>query len=122
MVKVIDLPEASIHRPPKDYLIISVLNSIFCCICLGIPALIFSVKTKEATKYGHFQKAFEYSRKSMKFNILAFVLGLLAILIFFFFHHIFVNHILYNRNPHYDNRHQRPYNSGFGGPNGGGGF
>jgi uncharacterized membrane protein len=72
------------YKQPKSYLIISILNTFFCssCICLGILAIIFSVKTREANKYGNHIDAEKYSKKARNFNILAFLLGICFFIIY----------------------------------------
>lgn len=36
------VPPASSQRPPKDYLVESVLVTVFCCLLTGVVALVYS--------------------------------------------------------------------------------
>ena len=63
------------YNQPKSYLVMSILNTCCCCFILGLVAVIFSVKTREANKYGDQNAAIKYSKKAKKFNMLAFGIG-----------------------------------------------
>jgi hypothetical protein len=81
------------YRGPNDYMIWSILN-IFIFVILALPALFFSVQTRDMKRIGNYQKAKHYSKRALWLNILASALGLLAItlaLIFrFALYHLFV--------------------------------
>lgn len=67
------MPDSYDH--PKSHLVLSILNTVFCCFPIGIAAIIFSVKTRDAKKYSDPLSAHKYSKKAKKFNILAFSIG-----------------------------------------------
>ena len=80
-VKIV-MPRHVMENPPKTYMGYSVFNTVCCCLCIGIAAIIFSAKTKEANKRGDYQEAEKYSKKAKRLNKTAFLTGL-VILIFY---------------------------------------
>lgn len=42
------VPPASSQRPPKDYLVESVLVTVFCCLLTGVVALVYSHEVRVA--------------------------------------------------------------------------
>lgn len=74
--------------PQKDFFLFSIFNILCCNVCLGIPALVYSVKTREANKHGRYQDASASSRLSKIFNIYSVLVGLLilALIIIIEFH------------------------------------
>ncbi|KAM3921165.1 dispanin subfamily A member 2b-like [Leptodactylus fuscus] len=69
------------RTPQKDYLIWSILNLICCCLPLGIVALIFSIKTRDATQQNDMMSATKNSRTAFNLNIAATVIGVIMIII-----------------------------------------
>ncbi|XP_040182741.1 uncharacterized protein LOC120915964 isoform X2 [Rana temporaria] len=59
-----------------DYLAWSILNLIFCNLILGILAVVFSSKTRDAARRGDSTSAASHSRTTFSFNVAALVLGL----------------------------------------------
>ena len=53
----------------KDYLKISIINTIFCFWFLGIPALICSIRARQNFKNGNIQEGYECARSAKLFNI-----------------------------------------------------
>lgn len=76
------VPVPMAYDQPKSYLAISILNTCCCCFVLGIVAIIFSVKTREANKYGNVGEAVKFSKKAKKFNILAFSIGCCFVILY----------------------------------------
>jgi hypothetical protein len=78
-----DLTRTSRHRhnynAPQDYLPWSIAN-IFICVIIAVPALFFSVQTRDMKKVGNLKKAKSNSKKSLILNIIASVVGLLTIM------------------------------------------
>ncbi|XP_077312537.1 uncharacterized protein LOC143933498 [Lithobates pipiens] len=62
----------------KDYLAWSVVNLIFFNLILGIVALVFSHKTRDAVRRGDSFAAGSYSRTAFSLNVSALVLGIIA--------------------------------------------
>jgi hypothetical protein len=65
----------SISQQPSDYIAWSIVNSLFCCWCLGIGALIFSVITFDRVKRKNYASAFDSSRVSFYLNLSSTVIG-----------------------------------------------
>jgi len=63
-----------------DYFVSSILVTLFCCLPLGIPAIIFSAKARSLKAAGQYQAAVEQCNKAKLFTYLALGLGLLAII------------------------------------------
>jgi uncharacterized membrane protein YqhA len=63
-------------------------------VIVALPALFFSVQTRDMKEIGNYQKAKYYSKRSLILNIIASVTGLigitLAILFRFALYHLFV--------------------------------
>ncbi|XP_069804831.1 dispanin subfamily A member 2b-like [Dendropsophus ebraccatus] len=65
----------------KDYLAWSIF-SLLCCFCpLGLAALIFSLKSRDAANQNDSDTATKYSRKAFSLNIAALVAGIIMIII-----------------------------------------
>ncbi|EDM07725.1 rCG53755 [Rattus norvegicus] len=62
--------------PAKDYLCLSVTSFCF-CILLAIPALLFSLKTREANSVGDWRRAQRNSRLALGFSISSIIVGCL---------------------------------------------
>uniref|UniRef100_A0A8D2CQ09 Transmembrane protein n=1 Tax=Sciurus vulgaris TaxID=55149 RepID=A0A8D2CQ09_SCIVU len=64
----------SLPPPQRDYLCLSII-SFFFFIVLAIPALYFSIKTREANRIGNQRKAKRNSRLALGFGISSILLG-----------------------------------------------
>ena len=82
------------HNTPYDYLPWSIAN-IFICVFFAMPALFFSIQTREMNKLGNAKKAKVHSKRSLIFNIVASVVGiatiLLAVILRFALYQLFVH-------------------------------
>uniref|UniRef100_A0AAY5EDP3 Uncharacterized protein n=1 Tax=Electrophorus electricus TaxID=8005 RepID=A0AAY5EDP3_ELEEL len=67
------------------YLAWSILNTIFCCLPLGIAAIVFSCRTDTANTIGDGSRAEEHSRTARNLNIASLVLGIVFLIIFIVF-------------------------------------
>ncbi|XP_040278303.1 dispanin subfamily A member 2b-like [Bufo bufo] len=72
----------SYQPPQKDYLIWSIVNLICCCLPLGLAALIFSIKTRDATQQNDSFLAAKHSRTARSLNIAATVIGIIITIVF----------------------------------------
>ncbi|MDR2117584.1 MAG: CD225/dispanin family protein [Planctomycetaceae bacterium] len=68
---------------PADYLIWSILSLVFCCLPLGIAALIFSIQCKTAFAAGRYEEAIKHSRTAFQCNLIALIAGILVLIIWF---------------------------------------
>ncbi|KAG9467279.1 hypothetical protein GDO78_015255 [Eleutherodactylus coqui] len=71
----------------KDYLGWSIF-SLLCCFCpIGLAALIFSLKSRDASNQNDADSAVKHSRTAFSLNIAALVVGIIVLIIaivFFF--------------------------------------
>ncbi|CAH2318320.1 proline-rich transmembrane 1-like [Pelobates cultripes] len=73
---------AVVRQPvPKDYLCLSIVNLLLCCMPLGIAALIYSCKTQDSLRYGDMNSAVSNSRTSFKLNMVALGIGIVLNLV-----------------------------------------
>ena len=63
----------------------SILVTIFCCLPLGIPAIVFAAKIDNCNAQGDFAGAAENARKSKNFMIWGAVLSVVFTIIYFVF-------------------------------------
>ncbi|XP_038947147.1 uncharacterized protein LOC688924 isoform X1 [Rattus norvegicus] len=76
LTKLLRLPFNTFGSPAKDYLCLSVTSFCF-CILLAIPALLFSLKTREANSVGDWRRAQRNSRLALGFSISSIIVGCL---------------------------------------------
>ncbi|XP_069598576.1 dispanin subfamily A member 2b-like [Ranitomeya imitator] len=72
----------SYQTPQKDYLVWSIINLICCCLPLGLAAIIFSIKTRDATHQNNSLLAAKHSRTAYALNVAATVIGVILTIIF----------------------------------------
>lgn len=72
-------PEQQPAAPPKNWLVESILVTIFCCWPLGIPAIIFAARVNSKFNQGDYLGAQEAADKAKKFTLIALALGLIVI-------------------------------------------
>ncbi|CAJ0950184.1 unnamed protein product [Ranitomeya imitator] len=69
------------HQPPqKDYLVWSIVNLICCCLPLGLAAVIFSVKSRDATQRNNVELAAKHSGTAYGLNIAATMTGVIFLI------------------------------------------
>ncbi|KAF7226343.1 interferon-induced transmembrane protein 1 [Nothobranchius furzeri] len=66
--------------PVNDYLGFSIFTLLCCCLPLGIAALIYSISAREANSRGNRPAAERYSSTAKTLNLVALILGVLAII------------------------------------------
>lgn len=69
-----------IGMKPKNYLALSILATIFCCLPFGIPAIVFAAKVDNYWNAGNYQRAMEVSRKAKTWMLVSVILGALGII------------------------------------------
>ena len=62
-------------KMPEDYLVWSILTTVFCCQPLGIVAIIYSAKVESRFLCGDYDGAQEASDKAKKFLTISAILG-----------------------------------------------
>ena len=68
---------------PKNYLALSILATIFCCLPFGIPAIVFSAKVDNLWNAGQYQAAEDASRKARTWMLVSVIVGLVWIIAYF---------------------------------------
>jgi hypothetical protein len=64
--------------PPPNYLVWAILSTIFCCLPLGIPAIVFSSQVNSKWAMGDVAGAAESSRKARQFALWATIIGVVV--------------------------------------------
>ncbi len=73
------------NLPPKNYLVESILVTLFCCMPLGVVAIINATKVNTAWEAGDQEGALrsaEEAKKWMKYGIIGAAVGIILYLIF----------------------------------------
>ncbi|XP_044134614.1 dispanin subfamily A member 2b-like [Bufo gargarizans] len=65
----------------KDYLSLSIVSMLFCFCPLGLAALIFSLKSRDASNQNDPDTAAKHSKTAYHLNIAAMVVGIILIII-----------------------------------------
>ncbi|NWV26895.1 IFM1 protein, partial [Origma solitaria] len=69
-------------KPPRDHLVWSLFTTVYCNFCcLGLLALVFSVKSRDRKVLGDYSGAQSYSSTAKGLNIAALVLNIITIII-----------------------------------------
>ncbi|KAM9271268.1 proline rich transmembrane protein 1B [Morus bassanus] len=71
-------PTSHGQRLPKDYLVESVLVTIFCCLLTGVIALVYSHETRAALSRGDTAQANVASKKAQSLVLFSLLFGLFA--------------------------------------------
>ena len=88
-LSVVLLPEGSVSPSgvvkPKDYLVESILVTLFCCMVFGILGIVYSVQANSAFSSGNITAANEFSAKAKQWVTYGFwcgiaIVGIYAIL------------------------------------------
>lgn len=68
---------------PKNFLALSILATIFCCLPFGIPAIIYSAQVDSHWNGGRYQEARDASRKAKTWMLVSVILGALIVISYF---------------------------------------
>ena len=72
--------------PPPNNLVWAILSTIFCCLPLGIPAIIFASQVNSKWQMGDFAGAQDASNKARQFALWSTIVGVvIAVLYIIFF-------------------------------------
>ncbi|NXD24463.1 PRT1B protein, partial [Spelaeornis formosus] len=72
------LPTGRGQQPPKDYMVESVLVTLFCCLLTGLMALVYSYETRAALARGDVAQAYMASRKAQSLVLFSLLFGFFA--------------------------------------------
>lgn len=64
------------HPKPKNYLVESILATIFCCLPLGIVGIINASKVNSAYDQGNYEEAERAAADAKKWTKIAFIVGI----------------------------------------------
>ena len=81
--EVVELVDGNVPETIPNYLVQSILVTLFCCLPLGIPAIVFAAQVNGKVQSGDIQGAMESSRTAKMWCWLSFGLGLLLSVIWF---------------------------------------
>ena len=73
-----------LNQKPNNGLVWAVLCTAFCCLPLGVVAIIYSTKVDPAWNEGRKQDAIAAAKKAQMMSILGAVLGFVLIVIYLF--------------------------------------
>jgi hypothetical protein len=68
--------------PPPNHLVWAILSTIFCCLPLGIPAIVFASQVNSKWQVGDFAGAQDSSNKARTFALWSTILGAAVIVIY----------------------------------------
>jgi len=72
-------------EPPANYLVFAILTTLFCCLPLGVPAIVFAAQVNNKWAIGDYQGAQDASNKAKNFSIWSAVVGAVSIIIYLIF-------------------------------------
>ncbi len=67
----------------SNYLVWSILTTVFCCLPGGIVAIIYSSKVNTALALGNYGAALEASKKAKMWNLIGLVVGVVSTVVYF---------------------------------------
>jgi len=70
------------NKPPTNYLVISILVTIFCCWPLGIPAIVNATRVNSRFYAGDIEGAYKASKQAKTYTIISAILGLVFSIIY----------------------------------------
>ena len=77
------VPQQPVGTKPKNYLVLSILATIFCCLPFGIPAIVFSAKVDSSWNAGRYQEAQDASRKAKTGMLVSAITGGVILIAYF---------------------------------------
>ncbi|MDR3285989.1 MAG: CD225/dispanin family protein [Prevotellaceae bacterium] len=70
------------QRPPKTWLVESILATLFCCLPFGIAGIVNASKVESRFYAGDFESAERYSREAKRWTLVSFWIGIGVIAIY----------------------------------------
>jgi hypothetical protein len=67
--------------PPKNWLVESILVTIFCCLPFGIAGIVFAAQVNSKWSVGDYAGAMQSSKDAAKWTKIGFIIGLVQILL-----------------------------------------
>lgn len=66
---------------PKNYLVESILVTIFCCLPFGIPGIVFASQVNSKYDAGDYAGAEKASKQAKTWTLVSFIIGIAAVII-----------------------------------------
>ncbi|MCK8524095.1 CD225/dispanin family protein [Aquimarina sp. D1M17] len=73
------------QQRPKNYLVESILVTIFCCLPLGIVGIINASKVNSAFDQGNYDEANKASADAKKWTRIGFIAGIIFVVLYLIF-------------------------------------
>jgi hypothetical protein len=67
--------------PPPNHLVWAILSTLFCCLPLGIAAIVFAAQVNSKYNAGDYAGAQESSRKARAFSLWSTIIGVVLVLL-----------------------------------------
>lgn len=77
------------QTPPKNWLVESILVTLFCCLPFGVAGIVFASQVNSKFAAGDYNGAMQASRDAAKWTKIGFFVGLAVIAAYFIFAVIF---------------------------------
>jgi len=77
------MEQIGVQKKPKNWLVESILTTIFCCLPFGVAGIIFASRVDAAYKQGDLVGAEEASKQAGKWTKIAFFLGIAVCVLMF---------------------------------------
>ena len=78
-----------LHTPPKNYLVESILVTIFCCLPFGIAGIVFAAQVNSKFESGDIEGAKKSSAEAKKWMKWGLISGLIVIILYIIFMVVF---------------------------------
>ena len=66
------------QSPPKNWLVESILATLFCCLPFGVAGIVFAAQVNSKYNQGDYNGALQASRDAAKWTKVSFWIGILA--------------------------------------------
>jgi len=73
------------HPKPKNYLVESILVTIFCCLPLGVVGIVFAAQVNSKYDAGDYAGAEQSSKQAKQFMMWGLIVGLVVLVAYFAF-------------------------------------
>lgn len=85
-----NIDEVSFSKPPKTWLVESILVTILCCLPFGIAGIVYASKVESLFNAGDIQGAENASKEAGKWTKIGFGIGIAVVLLYIIFMVVFV--------------------------------
>lgn len=82
--------------PPQNYLLLAILTTFFCCLPIGVYAIIKSTSVNTLWTQGQYELANKASQEAKKWSIIAIISGIVGIILYFVFIFSFIGAAYWN--------------------------